>query len=198
MRTRARTNGPDVSVRENVEGHFQGTTESQRKGREKQADPEEAIQEQTAETVFRQTMADNTHLSRLIQEHAARRAARQAGTPSTEQGVPAWPPTGTGATVPTPAGGEIHAPPAQLYTPQGGTGFSPWNIGPTGHMMPPTGQATQYGTPGHGQQWPYAQNYPGTPGFYQQQYQVPPGYYPGQIHPLPEGGVSRDIIYQAT
>ena len=158
------------------------------KERERQADPEEAIQEQTTKTDFRQTMADNTHLSRLIQEHAARRAARQAGTPSTELGNPAWPPTGTGATGPTPAGGAIHAPSAQVYTPHGGTGFTPWNIGPAGHMMPPTGQATQYGTPCHGQQWPYAQNYPGTPGFYQQQYQLPAGYFPGQIQPLPEAG----------
>ena len=156
---------------------------------EKQAAPEEAIQEQTAETDFR-TMADTNTLEKLLQREAARRAAEQAGDPSTGLGGPAWPHTGTGATGPTPAGGAMHAASGQGYTPQGGTGFSPWHIGPAGNMMPPTGTSTPYGTPGHGQQWHYAQSYPGPPGYYPPQYQFQPGYFPGQLQP-PRGWKTR-------
>ena len=62
---------------------------------EKQEAPEKAIQEQTAETDFR-TMADTNTLEKLLQREAARRAAEQAGDPSTVLGGPAWPHTGTG------------------------------------------------------------------------------------------------------
>ena len=47
-----------------------------------------------------------------------------------------------------------------------GNRVSPWHIGPTGNRMPPTGTSTPYGTPGHGQQWPYAQSYSDPPGYY--------------------------------
>ena len=164
--------------------NFGRTTESQRKGKERQAGPEKRHRSGILRQIFRRTMTDNTNLSKMLREIAARRATTQSNAPAMEPGATAWAHTGTETTAPPPGGGATPIPQATYHTPQGAPGFPHWNTGPTGHTMPPTGQVNPYGPPGHGQQWPQA-GFP-QPGFYPP-HQAPQGFYHSQPQSL--GGV---------